>query len=236
MDRLHCVISNDSIPADASMSYHEILGINKKELPAILRKWGINEKDFAEGENYGLPLRIDWYSMFKSSCWTLVPDTDLLFGTIRGLSRGKADKFKVDITQELEYTVYPYRFVAIHLEELTIRRKEAESDEETVYQAPYTGFPVLYLPLHPYIALHHAYKAFEKEGIYRLNDDELQICTGVTQAWSLLESLATYSTRPKPTSDHGPTNVDATDATGSTTGRPQLSAAEMARIKRKRTQ
>ena len=72
-------------------------------------------------------------------------------------------------TQVIDQATYPYVFTPLSLEGLPISRRTTDLE---IYEAPYKDFPVLYLPLHPYAAIVHAYEAFIKFGPLNLTNEQ----------------------------------------------------------------
>ena len=98
-------------------------------------------------------------------------------------------------TQIIDQATYPYVFTPLSLEGLPISRRTTNLE---IYEAPYKDFPVLYLPLHPYAAIVHAYEAFIKFGPLNLTNEQLQIFNNIERIWSLWEVLGRTSFKPSP--------------------------------------
>ena len=68
--------------------------------------------------------------------------------------------------------------------------------ELVTYEEPYTGFPILNLTLHPYVAILHAYRAFGVLDPVILTDEQLQIYNNLRSIWVLWLTLDRYANIP----------------------------------------
>ncbi|KAK7689812.1 hypothetical protein QCA50_006451 [Cerrena zonata] len=200
VDIPRCIISNEQIPKDVGV-FRQVLNEYVSERDALRRKWSLEGNDKIQGELGGLyastiPLRLDWFATFNAMYWTLVPDAETLLHIIRNLMKFKAMGQNATPLQVIKQDSYSYIFVPLTLEGMNIYRREAPSYELVPYEDPYNNFPKFSLPLHPYPAILHAHKAFERFGALRLSDAHLQMYNNIERIWALWGELEAYTPVP----------------------------------------
>ena len=97
-------------------------------------------------------------------------------------------------------------------------RRGPISRELVTYEEPYTGFPILNLTLHPYVAIVHAYRAFRALDPVILTDEQLQIYSNLRSIWTLWETLEkSVQTPSSPKALKSPTPPRALSPSSTTT-------------------
>ncbi|KAI0078219.1 hypothetical protein K474DRAFT_949631 [Panus rudis PR-1116 ss-1] len=143
-----------------------------------------------------LYLRGDWAAMFDKHSWTLVPDEKILLEIIRKLINLKKHRKNVAAYEVINKGTYTYNFVAFDLEGIPITRLPDDSgfpspERCITYLPPYNSFPTLLLPLHPYLAIHRAIKAFD---LYNpVTDEHIQMHNHLRRIRDLWLELAEYT-------------------------------------------
>ncbi|KAI0078243.1 hypothetical protein K474DRAFT_1660697 [Panus rudis PR-1116 ss-1] len=136
------------------------------------------------------PVRGDWALMFSNHSWTLLPDPKILLQITQKLISLKKRQRNAKPRAVIKHDEYEYTFIALDLQGAQIAR-ETSAETTATYAPPYSSFPNLFLPTHPYLVIHHALQAFEKhdpsaEEHIRIHNDMLRI----KKLWSELEQFS----------------------------------------------
>ncbi|KAK7689814.1 hypothetical protein QCA50_006453 [Cerrena zonata] len=232
-----CIISNEAIPDTVTINaYRRVLGEPILQKEALQRKWNMQQANFQDvlgGLNaIAIPLRVDWFATFDAMYWTLVPDADTLLHIIRELMTLKATGRNATPQGIIKQDSYPYIFVPLKMEGMPIPRRTTHSRELVVHEEPYSSFPELNLPLHPYAAIYHAYRSFEKFGPLNLSNTQLQIYNNIQRIWTLWGEMEVYTSNPpNPVNIRFHTPKTLKESTSNAASRAQESRAAARRVR-----
>ncbi|KAI0078246.1 hypothetical protein K474DRAFT_1771179 [Panus rudis PR-1116 ss-1] len=193
--KTRCLITNTSVPA-ASMVTQPVVSNDKlglaDQFDTIRRQWclplGPPQECIDRLGGNQLCLRGDWAAMLSNHGWTLIPQTHVLLDITRKLICLKTRKKNAHPRDIIQHNYYTYTFVALQLEGIQITRETASGD--AVFSPPYADFPTLLLPLHPYLAIHHALVAFDKHE--PVTDEHILIHNNLLRIRKLWEELEWY--------------------------------------------
>ncbi|CAL1713483.1 unnamed protein product [Somion occarium] len=172
-----CIITNDSIPSKGIVA-HQVVPTGT-EFSRLRVRWHLPRGPYntvLEGIGGNtIYLRADWAITFKEGCWALIPDDDVLLEITRKLISMKTREKNANPRKVIHRDAYSYTFVALDLEGVKISRTNGPSSPSTIYDSPYDTFPKLSLPLHPYLAIHHALAAFNKYDDFLTSEEDIQL-------------------------------------------------------------
>ncbi|CAL1713485.1 unnamed protein product [Somion occarium] len=169
-----CIITNDSIPSKGIVA-HQVVPTGT-EFSRLRVRWHLPRGPYNTVlEGIGGNTIYHWAITFKEGCWALIPDDDVLLEITRKLISMKTREKNANPRKVIHRDAYSYTFVALDLEGVKISRTNGPSSPSTIYDSPYDTFPKLSLPLHPYLAIHHALAAFNKYDDFLTSEEDIQL-------------------------------------------------------------
>lgn len=187
-----CIITNDSIPSKGIVA-HQVVPTGT-EFSRLRVRWHLPRGPYntvLEGIGCNtIYLRADWAITFKEGCWALIPDDDVLLEITRKLISMKTREKNANPRKVIHRDAYSYTFVALDLEGVKISRTNGPSSPSAIYDSPYDTFPKLSLPLHPYLAIHHALAAFNKYDDFLTSEEDIQLHNSLQRISTLWDQMS----------------------------------------------
>ncbi|CAL1713487.1 unnamed protein product [Somion occarium] len=148
-----CIITNDSIPSKGIVA-HQVVPTGT---------------EFSR-------LRVRWH-LPRGPYNTVLEGIggNTIYQITRKLISMKTREKNANPRKVIHRDAYSYTFVALDLEGVKISRTNGPSSPSTIYDSPYDTFPKLSLPLHPYLAIHHALAAFNKYDDFLTSEEDIQL-------------------------------------------------------------